>query len=94
MKRDYLKEKYTLVDMKKLKTIQAISVKSAADPNAVFDNLIDIISNEGILYQAVGNISGKSGALTPGTLLDPRTVDGTSSESANRKVFNTMRPLL
>ena len=33
---------------------------------------------EGILYQAIGNLSGKEGALTKGPKTNERTVDETS----------------
>jgi retron-type reverse transcriptase len=78
--RKNLKENYEQTTFKVLKTINAIAVKSSKDPNAKFDNLMRLIANEGILYQAIGNISGKSGALTKGPKQDERTVDATSIE--------------
>lgn len=62
-------------------TINAITIKPAAQPDKQFDNLIDIIANEGTLYQAMGNIAKKKGALTTGTELNPRTVDATSRQT-------------
>lgn len=79
-KREMLQAIAIETDFKKLKTINSIAIKSKNNPNAIFDNLMDIISDPGILYQAMGNIQGKSGALTPGTELDPRTVDASSSK--------------
>jgi retron-type reverse transcriptase len=63
-----------------MKKMNTIAVKAANNPEATFDDLIRIISDKGVLYQAMGNISGKSGALTPGTRLDPRTVNASSSK--------------
>lgn len=79
-KREMLKALAIETDFKKLKTINRIAVKAKNYPNAIFDNLLDIISDTGILYQAMGNIQGKSGALTPGTNLDPRTAYESSSQ--------------
>lgn len=63
-----------------MKTINAIAKKSAKEPNAVFDDLMRIIIDEDTLYQAMGTVSKKKGALTPGTKLDSRTADDTSKK--------------
>lgn len=80
-KRAELRTSYSDNDFKKLKTIEKIASKAALDPNAIFDDLMRIISDTGILYQAMGNISKKKGALTPGPNLDPRTADRTSQKT-------------
>jgi retron-type reverse transcriptase len=77
-KRKSLETFYTNTFFKRLKTIQNIGYKSITTQEATFDNLMFLISDTGILFQAMGNISGKEGALTPGTILDQRTVDSTS----------------
>lgn len=64
-KRKFIKEIYVETDMKILKTINAIAVKAANDPLAKFDDLIRIISDEGTLFQALGNISGKKKGYDP-----------------------------
>nr|AXC47308.1 hypothetical reverse transcriptase [Pediastrum duplex] len=84
IKRKDLESQYSETLFKSLRTIGAIATKSASNPDATFDNLTRIISNEGILYQAIGNISGKGGTLTPGPSLDPTTVDSTSKELVER----------
>lgn len=80
IKRKMLQELAIETDFKKLKTINRIAAKAKNYPNAVFDNLMYIVADTGILYQAMGNIQGKTGALTPGTKLDPRTADKSSSK--------------
>lgn len=80
IKRKQLEFLYTEIDFKRLKTVNRIAVKASKYPNAVFNDLMYIISDTGILYQAMGNIQGKSGALTPGTKLDPRTADESSNQ--------------
>lgn len=79
-KRMELKLFYEQQHFRKLKTINRITNKSTLNPDATFDNLMHIISDEDVLYQAMGNISKKTGALTPGSELDPRTVDASSPE--------------
>jgi retron-type reverse transcriptase len=79
-KRKMLEALYRKTDFKKLKTLDRIANKAGLNPNAVFDDLMYILADKGILFQAMGNISGKSGALTPGTELDTRTVDASSNE--------------
>lgn len=79
-KRNKLAILYETTTFKALKTINAMAVKSANNNYAVFDNLIDLIADTGILYQAIGNISKKKGALTEGPPMDKTTADGTSKE--------------
>jgi len=79
-KRRLLEAVYKETEFEKLKTINSLAKKSGIHPDAKFDNLLQIVADKGILYQAMGNISGKSGALTPGSELDPRTVDASSNE--------------
>lgn len=79
-KRAALRQRYSEQDFKRLKTIEKLALKSAADPNAIFDNLMRIISDTGVLFQAMGNISSKKGALTPGAEFDKRTADKVSTE--------------
>lgn len=77
-KRAALAAKYEGTTFKVLKAVSAIAYKSAVNSEAKFDNLIELIADEGTLYQAIGNISKKKGALTPGPPMDKITVDGTS----------------
>lgn len=79
-KRKMIQEEYVNRDFRRLKTINRIARKAGKFPNAIFDNLMQIVSYTGILYQAMGNIQGKSGSLTPGTKLDPRTADISSDK--------------
>lgn len=79
-KREALQEEYKNIHYRRLKTIEKIAFKSAANPNAKFDDLIRIISDTGVLYQAMGTISKKKGALTPGAKTDTRTADSSSQE--------------
>ena len=51
---------------------------------AKFDNLIELVADESILYQAIGNISKKKGALTPGPPMDKTTVDATAVSLVKR----------
>lgn len=62
-----------------IKKIEEIAVRSANNRNEKFGYLMEIISDPGVLYQAMGNISTKSGALTKGPNSDPQTVDAMSS---------------
>jgi retron-type reverse transcriptase len=80
-KRARLLEWYKNVDFKKFKTIEKIAVKSGSRDDAVFDNFMKLVSDPGILYQAMGNISNKKGALTPGAPTDLRTADATSART-------------
>jgi len=80
-KRARLLEWYKRVDFKKLQTIEKIAVKSGTRDDAVFHNLMNLVSDPGILYQAMGNISNKKRALTPGAPTDLRTVDATSAKT-------------
>ena len=79
-KREAIEIKYKLDDYKKLKSIEKIAKKAASNPNAIFDDLIRIISDTGVLYQAMGTISKNKGSLTPGAKTDTRTADRASSE--------------
>nr|YP_009364071.1 hypothetical protein [Pediastrum duplex]AQU64404.1 hypothetical protein [Pediastrum duplex] len=83
-KRKELEEQYKETLFKPLKTVNALAAKSANNPQAKFNNLIRIISSKGVLYQAIGNISGKEGALTQGLVIDKTTVDSTSNELVER----------
>lgn len=78
--RKEIREMLEATTFKSMKTINAIAIKSASNSNAKFDDLIKLVADEGVLYQAIGNISGKSGALTKGPKLDERTVDATSKD--------------
>jgi retron-type reverse transcriptase len=69
-----------------LKTVNALAAKSATNPLAKFDNRIRIMSSKGVLYQAIGNISGKEDTLTQGPELDKTTVDSTSEKLVDRLV--------
>jgi group II intron reverse transcriptase/maturase len=80
-KRSELRNNYINNEYKRLKTIEKITLKATTDPNATFDNLMRIISDNGILFQAMGTVNKKKGALTPGTELDPRTADATSKKT-------------
>ncbi len=77
-KRETLHEEYKNIDYKRLKTIEKITFKAAANPNAKFDDLIRITADTGVLYQAMGTISKKKGSLTPGAKTDTRTADRSS----------------
>lgn len=73
---------YKNTSFKALREIESIA-KKAADKDKghiKFSNLLRLVADEGILFQAIGNISGKKGALTKGPTLDQRTVDSTSIE--------------
>lgn len=89
-KRIILEEQYKETVFEKLKTVNAIAKKAAVDENAVFDNLTPLLCDEGILYQAIGNISGKKGALTSGPPDDPRTVDTVSNKLVN-EIINEIK---
>nr|YP_009492282.1 hypothetical protein [Pseudopediastrum sp. CL0201VA]AWI68862.1 hypothetical protein [Pseudopediastrum sp. CL0201VA] len=79
-KRAKLEAKYKEQNFKRLKTIDKIAIKSAADPNAQFDDLLRVISDDGVLYQAMGNINKKKGSLTQGPATDPTTADASSAK--------------
>ncbi len=79
-KRKSLEDQYTQTTFKRLKSLNALAKKAESDPDAIFSNLMRILSDEGVLYQAMGTISKKDGALTPGTFLDTRTADAASQK--------------
>lgn len=79
-KRKSLKEYYEDSEFKRMKTLNKITIKAAYSPDTKFGNLMRIITEKDVLLQAMGNINTKSGALTPGTKLDPRTADESSLE--------------
>jgi len=56
-KRARLLDWYKNVDFKMLKTIEKIAIQSSTRDDAVFSNLMRFISDPGILYQAMENIS-------------------------------------
>jgi RNA-directed DNA polymerase len=79
-KRSQLLDWYKNVDFKMLKTIEKIAIKSSTRDDAVFNNLMKLVVDPGILYQAMGNISNRKGSLTPGAQTDLRTVDASSAK--------------
>jgi retron-type reverse transcriptase len=79
-KRKALREFYTKNQFQFRKTLEAIEEKATNNPTHIFDDLYRILHEEDTLYQAMGNISKKSGALTPGPPQDQQTVDAMSKE--------------
>lgn len=79
-RRKELETKYKESDFKMIKTLTSIAKKASTNKNHKFDNLIRIISDEGILIQAMGKISKKDGATTEGPKIDPQTVDAINLE--------------
>lgn len=77
-KRKMLEEFYKNDIFKCMYLINALAKKSAASPEHKFDNLYELLSDEGMIYQAIGNISTKKGALTKGPKSDERTIDALS----------------
>lgn len=80
IKRSELRNKFEQNDFMLVQSIGVIAKKAARDPNARFDDLIRLISDEGILFQAMGNISKKKEALTPGSDKDKQTVNKMDAE--------------
>lgn len=56
-------------------TLKLISTKSVKNPNHKFQRIFHLLHDEGILFQAMGTISKKKGALTPGPPSDQSTAD-------------------
>jgi retron-type reverse transcriptase len=68
---------------KNIKTITAINIKSINNPDATFEDLMKLVSDKGIILQAIGTVSKNKGALTVGPPEEPITCDGTSMDLVN-----------
>ena len=73
MKRNELREFYKKNTFSRLRTLELIAKKSSLDKNAVFKDLFQLVSDEGILIQAMGKVSKNKGALTIGPPIDKST---------------------
>ena len=78
IKRKQLEAIYTEGDFKVLKKLGYIAYKSSKNKEHKFSKLINILSNENFLLQAMGRISKNKGALTKGPDSDKSTADATS----------------
>jgi hypothetical protein len=59
--RSKLNKHYKENDFNVLKSLEGIAMRASVEPYAQYDNLMEIISNENFLYQAMGNITNKKG---------------------------------
>lgn len=76
---------------KSMAKIENLAIQSANDPDRVFDNLMPIVCDENILYQAAGKIGRNKGATTKGPPGDERTVDGFNKELVQEIVGELLR---
>ena len=74
-KRNEFRTKYENEDFKILKSIGSMAIKAKDKPEEKFQDLMKVLTNEGLLYQAMGNISKRKGATTKGPIVDERTAD-------------------
>lgn len=77
-KRALIKTAVTKQFFKMIKTLECIAIKSKENPTAKFQRLFHVISDEGILTQAMGTVMKKKGALTKGPTTEPSTADEAS----------------
>lgn len=77
-KREMLETFYKNNIFKCMYTINAWAKKSASSQEHKFDNFYELLSHEGMIFQAIGNLSTKKGALTKGPESDERTINALS----------------